>query len=33
MTRSAADDPKAQALRPVIGELATQVVGTLISPN
>ena len=33
MTRSAADDPKAQALRPVIGELTTQVVGSLISPS
>ena len=32
MTRSAAD-PKAQALRPVIGELTTQVVGSLISPS
>jgi len=29
MTRSAIDDPKAQNLRPLIGELATLVVSTL----
>ncbi|GAS95320.1 beta-lactamase [Mycolicibacterium canariasense] len=33
MTRSAADDPKADALRPLIGELATLVLPYLLDPN
>jgi beta-lactamase class A len=33
MTRSATDDPKAQALRPLIGELTTLVVPHLLNPD
>ncbi len=33
MTRSAADDPKADALRPLIGELTTLVLPYLLDPN